>query len=202
MLIRINLLPHRELKRAARRRQFNALLAIAVMIGVLSVALGHTVIATRKSNQEARNAFLTQEIAKLDRQIVEIKKIREQTQALLERKQVVETLQSNRTEVVHLFDQMIRLLPDGLYLKSFKQTADVVNIGGYTQSSARVSTLMRSLEESPWFEQPSLIEIKAATVNNLRANEFVLSVKQTRQKLEGTDTGENVSNKKSPGGAS
>lgn len=181
MMIRINLLPHRELKRAARRRQFNVLLGIAVTIGLISVGLGHTVIATRKSGQEARNAYLTQEIAKLDNQIVEIKKIREQTQALLERKQVVETLQSNRAEVVHLFDQMIRLLPDGLYLKSFKQTGDIVNIGGYTQSSARVSTLMRSLEESPWFERPSLVEIKAVTVNNLRANEFVLSVKQTRQ---------------------
>ena len=195
MMIRINLLPHRELKRAARRRQFNVLLGIAVAVGLLSVALGHTVIATRASSQEARNAFLTQEIAKLDNQIIEIKKIREQTQDLLERKQVVETLQSNRTEVVHLFDQMIRLLPDGLYLKSFKQTADVVNIGGYTQSSARVSTLMRSLEESPWFEQPSLIEIKAATVNNLRANEFVLSVKQTRQQIEG-DVGTSAKNAK------
>lgn len=184
MSIRINLLPHRELKRAARRRQMNVLLGIAVVIGVLSVGLGHTVISAKKSAQEERNAFLTKEIEKLDAQIVEIKKIREQTQALLERKQVVETLQSNRTEVVHLFDQMIRLLPDGLYLKSFKQTADEVSIGGYTQSSARVSTLMRSLEESPWFEQPRLIEIKAATVNNLRANEFLLSVKQTKQQTE------------------
>ena len=184
MSIRINLLPHRELKRAARRRQMNVLLGIAVAIGVLSVGLGHTVISASKSAQEKRNAFLTQEIEKLDAQIVEIKKIREQTQALLERKQVVETLQSNRTEVVHLFDQMIRLLPDGLYLKSFKQTADEVSIGGYTQSSARVSTLMRSLEDSPWFERPRLIEIKAATVNNLRANEFLLSVKQTTQQTE------------------
>lgn len=184
MSIRINLLPHRELKRAARRRQMNVLLGIAVAIGVLSVGLGHTVIAASKSAQEKRNAFLTQEIEKLDAQIVEIKKIREQTQALLERKQVVETLQSNRTEVVHLFDQMIRLLPDGLYLKSFKQTADEVSIGGYTQSSARVSTLMRSLEDSHWFERPRLIEIKAATVNNLRANEFLLSVKQTKQQTE------------------
>lgn len=198
MLIRINLLPHRELKRAARRRQFNVLLGIAVAIGVVTVGLGHTLIASRQSTQEARNAFLAQEITKLDNQIVEIKKIREQTQALLERKQVVETLQSNRTEVVHLFDQMIRLLPDGLYLKSFKQTADVVNIGGYTQSSARVSTLMRSLEESPWFESPILIEIKAATVNNLRANEFVLSVKQTRQKIEEESS---VGGKKSKGNA-
>ncbi|MBU1225389.1 MAG: PilN domain-containing protein [Gammaproteobacteria bacterium] len=180
-MIRINLLPHRELARAARRRQFNLLLGIAVAAGALIVVLGHSVIAARQSTQEARNAFLDQEIAKLDGQIGEIKKIREQTQALLERKQVVETLQSNRTEVVHLFDQMIRLLPDGLYLKSFKQAGDVVTISGYTQSSARVSTLMRNLDNSPWFEAANLVEIKAATVNNLRANEFVLSVKQSRQ---------------------
>ncbi len=183
-MIRIHLLPHRELARAARRRQFSILLGMAVAAGVVTVGLGHTVIAARQSTQEARNAFLTQEIAKLDTQIGEIKKIREQTQALLERKQVVETLQSNRTEVVHLFDQMIRLLPDGLYLKSFKQAGDVVTISGYTQSSARVSTLMRSLDDSPWFESAGLVEIKSATINNLRANEFVLTTKQTRQQTE------------------
>jgi len=185
-MIRINLLPHRELARASRRRQFSILLGIAVAAGVVTVALGHTVIAARQSTQDARNAFLTQEIAKLDTQIGEIKKIREQTQALLERKQVVETLQSNRTEVVHLFDQMIRLLPDGLYLKSFKQAGDIVTISGLTQSSARVSTLMRTLDDSPWFESANLVEIKAATINNLRANEFVLTVKQTRQQADDT----------------
>jgi type IV pilus assembly protein PilN len=194
-MIRINLLPHRELARAARRRQFNILLGIAVAAGVVVVMLGHTVIATQQSTQDARNAFLTQEIAKLDGQIGEIKKIREQTQALLERKQVVETLQSNRTEVVHLFDQMIRLLPDGLYLKSFKQEGDIVTISGYTQSSARVSTLMRSLDDSPWFESASLVEIKAATVNNLRANEFVLTVKQTRQQADDTHDTKNKGGK-------
>jgi type IV pilus assembly protein PilN len=189
-MIRINLLPHRELARASRRRQFGILLSVAVAAGLVAVVLGHTVIAAQQSRQEARNAFLTQEIAKLDSQIGEIKKIREQTQALLARKQVVETLQSNRTEVVHLFDQMIRLLPEGLYLKSFKQAGDVVTITGYTQSSARVSTLMRSLDDSPWFESASLVEIKAATVNNLRANEFVLTVKQTRQQAgDATDKG-------------
>jgi len=183
-MIRINLLPHRELARAARRRQFNVLLGIALAAGIVTVVLGHSVIAARQSAQEARNAFLEQEITKLDGQIGEIKKIREQTQALLERKQVVETLQSNRTEVVHLFDQMIRLLPDGLYLKSFKQAGNIVTISGYTQSSARVSTLMRNLDSSPWFESASLVEIKAATVNNLRANEFVLTVKQTPQQAD------------------
>ncbi len=183
-MIRINLLPHRELARAARRRQFNILFGLAVAAGVLVVVLGHSLIATRQTSQEARNAFLDQEIARLDGQIGEIKKIKEQTQALLARKQVVETLQSNRTEVVHLFDQMIRLLPDGLYLKSLKQVDDTITLSGYTQSSARVSTLMRNLDDSPWFERSTLVEIKAATVNNLRANEFVLTVKQTRQTPE------------------
>ena len=183
-MIRINLLPHRELARAARRRQFNVLLGIAVAAGVAVFALGHSIIAARQSNQAERNAYLQQEIAKLDIQISEIKKIREQTQDLLERKQVLETLQSNRTEVVHLFDQMIRLLPDGLYLKSFKQEGNVVTMSGYTQSSARGSTLMRNLEDSPWFDSAGLVEIKSATVNNLRANEFVLTVKQTQQTPE------------------
>ncbi|MCU0811204.1 MAG: PilN domain-containing protein [Thiobacillaceae bacterium] len=186
-MIRINLLPHRELKRAARRRQFNIMLGIAVVAALLTVVLGHSLIAAQQSGQEARNTYLEQEIAKLDEQIGEIKKIREQTQALLERKQVVETLQSNRTEVVHLFDQMIRLLPEGLYLKSFKQTGDMIDISGYTQSSARVSTLMRSLEDSPLFETARLVEIKASTVNNVRANEFVLSIKQSRPQAEETN---------------
>ena len=183
-MIRINLLPHRELARAARRRQFSILLGIAVAAAAVTVVLGHSLIAARQSAQDARNAFLEQEIVKLDSQIGEIKKIREQTQALLERKQVVETLQSNRTEVVHLFDQMIRLLPDGLYLRSFRQEGDTITISGYTQSSARVSTLMRNLNDSPWFESANLVEIKATTVNNLRANEFVLTVKQTRRQAD------------------
>jgi type IV pilus assembly protein PilN len=184
MSIRINLLPHRELKRAARRRQFNFMLAAALISGAAIAVIGHTVIAARQSNQDSRNQYLQNEIAKLDKQIGKINEIKQQTQNLLERKQVVETLQSNRTEVVHLFDEMIHRLPEGLYLKSFKQAGDTITIDGYTQSSARVSSLMRNLDDSPWLEQANLVEIKAATVNNLRANEFVLTVKQTRQQPE------------------
>lgn len=188
-MIRINLLPHREIKRAARRRQFNFMLVAALAAAIGVAVLGQTYISARQSNQDARNRYLEQEITQLDVQIGEIKKIREQTQALLERKQVVETLQSNRTEVVHLFDEMIRQLPEGLYLKAIKQTGDQVQLQGYTQSSARVSSLMRNLDDSPWFEEPRLIEIKSATVNNLRANEFNLTVKQTKQLPEGVEKG-------------
>jgi type IV pilus assembly protein PilN len=186
MSIRINLLPHREIKRAARRRQFNFMLVAALIAGVGVAIIGHTVISARQSNQEDRNRYLESEIAKLEKQIGKINEIKQQTQSLLERKQVVETLQSNRTEVVHLFDEIIRLLPEGLYLKSFKQAGDTITINGYTQSSARVSSLMRNLDDSPWLESANLVEIKAATVNNLRANEFTLTVKQTRQQTEET----------------
>ncbi|KAB2314750.1 PilN domain-containing protein [Betaproteobacteria bacterium SCN2] len=184
-MIRINLLPHREIKRAARRRQFGVLLVAALVLAAGVIGLGQAAISNRLAVQDERNAFLEQEIAKLDIKIREIRKIKEETRALLERKQVVEALQSNRTEVVHLFDEIIRILPEGLYVKSVKQNGEQIELLGYTQSSARVSTLMRNLEDSPWFEQPSLVEIKAATVNNLRANEFSLKVRQTKQKAEG-----------------
>ncbi len=179
MTIRINLLPHREIKRAGRRRQLNVMLATAAVVGVGVVVVGHTIIAARVDNQQARNQYLTEQIAKLDTQIGQISKIKEETRALLERKRVVETLQDNRTEVVHLFDQLIKLLPEGMYLNSVKETGKTLTIIGYAQSSARVSTLMRSLEASQWFKKPSLVEIKAATVNNLRANEFTLNVQLT-----------------------
>lgn len=189
MMIRINLLPHREIKRAARRRQLVYLLAATLLIAAGVIGLGQLAIGNRLAVQEERNVFLEQKIAELDNQITEIKKIKQETQALLERKQIVETLQSNRTEVVHLFDEIVRILPEGLYVKSVKQTGDQIELLGYTQSSARVSTLMRSLEDSPWFEQPTLVEIKAATVNNLRANEFNLKVKQSKQQAKNEKQG-------------
>lgn len=183
-MIRINLLPHREIKRAARRRQFNYLLVATLAAALGVIGLGQFAISSSIASQAERNSFLESEIARLDAQIKEIRKIREETRALLERKQVVETLQSNRAEVVHLFDEIVRILPEGLYVKAVKQSGGEIELQGYTQSSARVSTLMRNLEDSPWFERPTLIEIKAATVNNLRANEFSLKVRQTKQQAE------------------
>jgi type IV pilus assembly protein PilN len=186
-MIRINLLPHRELKRAARMRQFGLMLLGVAVVGAVTVLLVHSVIAGMKDNQTQRNKFLETEISKLDAQIAEIKKLKEQTQALLSRKNVVESLQGNRAQVVHLFDQMARQLPEGIFLKSIKQTGDKVNIQGYAQSNARVSTLMRNLDASPWLEAPELVEVKAATVSGLRANEFSLNVKLTRPQAEAQD---------------
>ena len=175
--IRINLLPHRQLKKARQQRWFAILAAIVVGIAVAMVAIGQVFIMNAKSNQDRRNAFLQEEIAKLDKQIAEIRMLKEKTQDLLARKNVVESLQSNRSEAVHLFDELARRLPDGLYLKSVKQTGDTVALSGYAQSSARVSTFMRALEETALFEEPTLVEVRSAQVGPLRVNEFALNVK-------------------------
>ena len=176
-MIRINLLPHREQKRAARQRELAFMAGAASVLGLLIVFMVHTILGTQIENQGARNSFLETEIKKLDDQIAEIKVLKEQTQAMLARKQVVETLQSNRSAVVYLLDQLVRQLPDGVYLKAVKQSGNNISLQGYAQSNARVATLMRSLEGSPWLQTPNLIEVKAATINNLRASEFSLNVK-------------------------
>jgi type IV pilus assembly protein PilN len=186
-MIPINLLPHREVKRKAQQRQFGFLAVIAAVVGIAIVTLVHGFLSQRIDNQQARNRYLDGEITKLDKQIDEIKKLKEQTSQLLARKRVVESLQSNRTEAVRLLDQMVRQLPDGLYLKQVKQTGDIVNVTGYATSNARVSTLMRNFEASPWLEDPKLVEIKAIKVNNANLNEFNLNVKVTRPKEEVDD---------------
>lgn len=180
-MIRINLLPHRAEKRKARQLQFIVLSAFSLALGAVLVGFVYVAISTQISYQERRNAYLKEEIALLDRQIEEIKKLREQTQALLSRKTVVENLQSTRSDVVHLLDQMLRILPDGVYLKSLKQTGYRISVVGYAQSSARVSTLMRAIEDSPWLDTPTLIEVHATTVGSARLSEFSLNFNLTRQ---------------------
>jgi len=180
MTTRINLLPHREMRRKQQQQQFFIMLGVVVAIGGAIWFLTHTYLDGQLTNQEARNKYLSDEIVKLDKEIAEINKLKEQTAALLKRKQVVETLQSNRAEVVHLMDQLIRQLPDGMYLKSIKQQGTKVAISGYTQSQARVSTLMRNLEGSQYIQNANLVEIKAATVGGARINEFTMNIDVVR----------------------
>ncbi len=175
-MIRINLLPHREMKRAVRRREFNFIL-LGVLVGCAAFwYLGKLYLDERIATQQRRNDVLVAENKKLTEQIDEIKKLKEQTAALLARKSVVETLQVNRSASVKLVDQLVRQLPDGVYLKAIKQTGQKVNLVGLAQSNARVSTLMRNLESSPYLEKPELVEIKAVTDRNQRANEFSLNI--------------------------
>jgi type IV pilus assembly protein PilN len=162
--MRINLLPHREQKRQARQRQFVSLSFVLAILGVAIVLLVHAILAARIDNQISRNTLLKTRIAELDKQIKEIDKLRDQIQQVLARKQVVESLQANRNEAVHLLDQLVRQLPEGVYLQSVKQTDKKVQIVGYAQSNARVSTLMRNVEGSPWLERPELVEIKLVSM--------------------------------------
>jgi type IV pilus assembly protein PilN len=174
-MIRINLLPHREEKRKLRRQQFVVLSALSAALALALTGLIWIAINTQIENQNGRNKYLKDEIAKLDKQIDEISKIREETQSLLSKKQVVEGLQSYRSEPVYLLDQMLRQLPEGLYVKTIKQTGIKINVTGYAQSNARVSAFMRNIQASPYLENPELVEIKAVTLNNQRANEFSLN---------------------------
>jgi len=180
-VIRINLLPHRAEKRRARQFQFIALSTISVVIGALLVLTVQFAIDAQISYQERRNTYLKQETAVLDKQIAQIRKLREQTQALLARKNVVENLQSTRSDVVHLLDQMLRILPEGVYLKTLKQTGNKIYLDGYAQSNARVSTLMRAIDDSPWLDSATLIEIHAANAGGRRINEFSLTFNLTKQ---------------------
>ena len=173
-MIRVNLLPHREEKRKARQKQFGILAGLAAAVGVAVVGLLWFVFDSQIENQKGRNNYLNTEIVKLDKQIDEIKRIREETASLLSKKQVVEGLQSNRSEPVHLLDQLLRQLPEGLYLTSIKQIGQKISVSGYAQSNARVSAFMRNIEASPYLGNPNLIEIKSVTLNTQRANEFIL----------------------------
>ncbi len=175
-MIRINLLPHRQERRRERQRQMVTLLAMVAGLGLLIVILGSTVLSARLENQQGRNNFLRNEIKQLDQEIEEIKRVKEETAALLARKQVVEALQSNRSEAVHVLDQLLRVMPDGTYLRTIKQSGPSINLTGVAQSNARVSTLLHNLNESAWLESAELVEIHSTQVNDVRAAEFSINV--------------------------
>ena len=179
-MIRINLLPHREQARKAKRQHFYLMVGAAACLAGLVVFLGYTIIDGHITSQASANDFLKREIAVLDKQIAEIKLLKEKTQALLARKQVIEDLQRDRSETVYLLSELVNQVPEGVYLKSLKQDGAKVNITGYAQSNARVSALMRNLEASPWLENPQLVEVKAVVLNGRRSNEFAMNFLLTR----------------------
>lgn len=179
-MIRINLLPHREEKRRAKRRQFIVLSGLVVLLAACIVLFVHEINASRIRKQEEKNAFLRREIALLDKEITEIKRLKEEMRALLDRKRVIETLQENRAEAVTLLNDLARLTPEGVYLKSLRQSGQGTLLVGLTQSDARVSTLMRAMEGSKIFHSPRLVEIRAVGANKGRLAQFTLSVQVRR----------------------
>ena len=172
MSVRINLLPHREERRKRGRTHFAVLAAVSAALGLAVVGAGWFVLQGQINDQEDRNKFMKAEIAKLDKEIDEIKEVKDKITALLARKQVIEALQTDRVQTVHLLDELVRQVPEGVFLKSVRQKGPGVNLIGYAQSNARVSTLMRNIESSPWLANPKLIEIRAVTLGKMRISEF------------------------------
>jgi type IV pilus assembly protein PilN len=155
-MARINLLPWREERRKARQTQFNILTGMVAAAGALTVGLIYLGMGTAVSIQNDRNNFLTQQIGLEDKQIEKIKGLQDTKQALLARMQIIEQLQGSRPIVVHLFDQLIKTLPTGVYLTSVSENGDALSLEGVAESSARISTYLRNIDASPWLGDPNL----------------------------------------------
>lgn len=178
-MIRINLLPHRAEKRRRRQIQFISLCVVSAVLAAVLVGAGYGVMSARIFYQDKRNEFLKQEIAKLEKQIEELERLRADTKKLLARKEEVEKLQSSRSDVVHLMDQMLHILPPGIYLTTLKQTStpkgSLISVTGIAQSDARVSTLMRAIDASRWLDTPTLIDVHAQGTGKTKVNVFSMT---------------------------
>lgn len=180
-MTRINLLPWREQQRKERERQFYTVAGGAVVMMLLVVGYIHIHMNGLIDQQKARNDFLTQEIATVDAQIAEIKELEAEKSQLLARMKVIEQLQSQRPQMVHLFDELVKTVPDGVYITSVKQTGSSVIVEGVAQSNARVSAFMRNIDQSEWMSSPKLNVIEAMSKDGQRASKFVLDIKQVTE---------------------
>lgn len=199
-MIRVNLLPHRQIKREARQREFGLMAAFAAIAAVVIIFMGWTYINSQIDAQAERNGRLDAAIVKLDKEIADIKDLKDQISTMLDRKQVVENLQTNRSQAVVVLDELSRQLPEGMYLKSIKQKGNLISIEGVADTNARIATLVRNLSASSWMESPNLIEIKSVVVNSLKQNAFTLNVSLKVPKAETDDTGLSQPADKSRGG--
>ncbi|HJV87829.1 MAG TPA: PilN domain-containing protein [Noviherbaspirillum sp.] len=188
-MIRINLLPHREEARKQRKIGFYRLLAMSGLMGLAMVVVVGGIIGAQIANQNQRNTFIKAENAKLDAQIKEIATLKQEIDGLKARQQAVEDLQSDRNQPVYLMDELVKQVPEGIYLRSFKQENQRVVLAGFAQSNERVSELLRNLSNnSPWLERPDLIEIRSANVGQgkdaKRVFDFTVNVgiKRPREK--------------------
>jgi type IV pilus assembly protein PilN len=174
----INLLPWREAQRRERNR---ATLAICIAMWIaagLVVLAGKLIMDARISNQETRNAYLESEINALSKVIKEIEDLKNKRDALLARMQVIQNLQQNRSQIVHMFDDLVTKLPKGVYYNRIAKTNNRLDIDGYAQSNERVSALMRNLDSSDWFDQSSLKQVDVVDQNGLLVSQFKIDVKE------------------------
>lgn len=183
-MTRINLLPWREIRRRERDRQILTGSVLAWMLTGLVVFYGWWHMNGLIDFQNGRNGFLKQETAKLDKQITEIREIKRRKEALLARMEVIQQLQSNRTQIVHVFDDLVRKLPKGVYLTSLKKKGNNITLAGFAQSNARVSSLMQNLDSSDWFSNPNLNVINVTPSGEQRVSKFTLQVKEEKKKKQ------------------
>lgn len=183
MTTNINLLPWREERRKQRQQEFVAMLIFAVLVAGLIFWLWKGVVEDHIADQQTRNNHIQSEIAKLDKQIEEIKALQERREELVARMQVIQDLQGNRPTIVYVFDQLVRTLPDGVYYSSVERKGNTYTINGVAESNNRISRLMRNFEASPWFVEPSLLNVKALE-SGAQANSFTLTVKQGSPRSE------------------
>ena len=170
--VRLNLLPHREQRRVRLRRQFWVFVAGSLALALLVAVTVHGVLDTMIDKQAARNAFLKAEVARVDKQIEAVKRMREDIDALIARKKIIEALQTDRGQSVALLDELVRRMPEGVYLRSVRQEGRRVSLVGVAQTNARISSLMRNLEDSGIFENPVLVEAKTIERADRRLAEF------------------------------
>ena len=175
-MIRINLLPHRERKKAAHRERYQKMLAVTLLASLGLAYFTYNHYETALAEQQQRNQYLQQAIAKIDSQLSNIENLRKERSNMLARKQLVEQLQYSRGEAIRIFDHLIKVLPEGVFIRDFRQSGTSISITGTSLSSARVSALMRNMSQSEVFSDPVLIEVKASTVDKINANEFSLSL--------------------------
>ena len=180
----INLLPWREAERKRRQREFGVAMGGAVVAGVAVVMLTMLAFSQMIAGQKARNDRLTTEIVELEKSIAEIDGLERQKERLLARMEIIEQLQKSRPEIVHLFDEMVRQLPEGVYLTGMKQTGARVEIRGVAQSSTRVSALMRSVDASEWLSDPEVERVETTQSGASRQSDFVVYLKQLRSDSE------------------
>lgn len=191
-MARINLLPWREWERKRKQREFTGMVAAGAIFAAIAVIIGHVQMESMISNQEGRNLFLEGEIKSLDARIVKIKDLESTKAKLLARMNVIQELQSNRPLSVHLMDELVRTLPDGVYLSKVTQKGPDLTLEGVAQSNARVSAYMRNIDGSLWIGNPKLNVIETKTADRRRIAEFTLlsNQKAANADQEGTSEGQ------------
>lgn len=181
----INLLPWRAQLREERKQEFLAILGGSLIITLLVLFIVHGVMSAKLAYQNNRNLYLEHQMKLLDTQITELKGMQKQKEELIARMNIIQELQANRLLVVHLFDDLVRILPEGVYLTSIKREGQQISFQGRAQTNTRVSTFMRNLENSQWYTQPMLKELKQEGKQASFVNSFVLQVSQKMPQPEG-----------------